>query len=55
MASSRSRAANGGITYAPPHDADVPQEVLDKLEETRLALAEGTFEIGVDPVTGLPE
>ena len=28
-------AANGGITYAPPHDADVPQDVLDKLEETR--------------------
>jgi basic membrane protein A and related proteins len=48
-------AANGGITYAPPHDADVPQEVLDELEETRQALAEGTFEIGVDPITGLPE
>lgn len=48
-------AANGGITYAPPHDADVPQEVLDALEETRLALAEGTYEIGVDPITGLPE
>lgn len=48
-------AENGGITYAPPHDADVPQEVLDALEETRVALAEGTFEIGVDPVTGLPE
>jgi len=47
-------AANGGITYAPSHDADVPQEVLDALEETRLALAEGTFDIGVDPVTGLP-
>lgn len=48
-------AANGGITYAPPHDADVPQEVLDQLEETRVALAEGTFDIGVDPITGLPE
>ncbi len=48
-------AENGGITYAPPHDADVPQEVLDALEETRVALAEGSFEIGVDPVTGLPE
>lgn len=47
-------AANGGITYAPPHDAEVPQEVLDELEETRVALAEGTFEIGVDPITGLP-
>lgn len=48
-------AENGGITYAPPHDADVPQEVLDALEETRKALAAGTFEIGVDPITGLPE
>lgn len=48
-------AANGGITYAPPHDADVPEEVLDALEETRVALAEGTYDIGVDPVTGLPE
>ncbi|HEU5082237.1 MAG TPA: BMP family ABC transporter substrate-binding protein [Acidimicrobiales bacterium] len=48
-------AENGGITYAPPHDADVPQEVLDALEETRVALAEGTFDIGVDPITGLPE
>lgn len=48
-------AENGGITYAPPHDADLPQEVLDALEETRAALASGTFDIGVDPVTGLPE
>lgn len=48
-------AENGGITYAPPHDADVPQEVLDELEATRQALADGSFEIGVDPVTGLPE
>lgn len=48
-------AENGGITYAPPHDADVPQEVLDQLEETRKALAAGTYEIGVDPITGLPE
>lgn len=47
-------AENGGITYGPPHDADVPQEVLDALEETRVALAEGTYEIGVDPITGLP-
>ena len=47
-------AENGGITYAPSHDADVPQEVLDALEETRVALAEGTYDIGVDPITGLP-
>ncbi|WP_436793122.1 BMP family ABC transporter substrate-binding protein [Actinospongicola halichondriae] len=48
-------AENAGITYAPSHDADVPQDVLDALEETRVALAEGTYEIGVDPITGLPE
>ncbi len=48
-------ASNGGITYAPPHDADVPQAVLDKLEETRQALAAGTLDIGVDPATGLPK
>ena len=48
-------ASNGGITYAPPHDAEVPQEVLDELESTRQALADGSFDIGVDPITGLPE
>lgn len=48
-------AENGGITYAPPHDADIPQEILDQLEETRQALADGTYDIGVDPITGLPE
>lgn len=47
-------AENGGITYAPPHDADVPDEVLAALEETRQALADGTYDIGVDPITGLP-
>lgn len=47
-------AENGGITYAPSHDAAVPQDVLDALEETRVALAEGTYDIGVDPITGLP-
>lgn len=47
-------AANGGITYAPANDADIPQAVTDKLEETRQALADGTFDIGVDPITGLP-
>ncbi len=47
-------AENAGITYAPSHDADIPQSVLDELEKTRKALAAGTFEIGVDPVTGLP-
>src|SRR5690606_3903901 len=26
-------AENGGITFAPPHDADVPDEVLKRMEE----------------------
>lgn len=48
-------AENAGISFAPPHDADVPQEILDELQETLEALAEGSYDIGVDPVTGLPE
>jgi basic membrane lipoprotein Med (substrate-binding protein (PBP1-ABC) superfamily) len=45
-------AANGGITYAPAHDADVPQEVSDQLEAIRKGLADGSIDTGVDPVTG---
>ncbi|HEX5614204.1 MAG TPA: BMP family ABC transporter substrate-binding protein [Acidimicrobiia bacterium] len=48
-------AANDGITYAPSRDAAVPQDVLDALEETRLGLADGSIDTGVDPVTGLPK
>jgi len=47
-------AENGGITYAPPHDADIPAEVLTQLEETRAGLADGSIDTGVDPVTGEP-
>ena len=47
-------AENDGITYAPPHDADVPEGFEELLEETRVGLAEGTIDIGVDPVTGDP-
>ena len=47
-------AANGGITYAPAHDAAVPAEVTAKLEETRVGLAGGSIDTGVDPITGLP-
>jgi basic membrane lipoprotein Med (substrate-binding protein (PBP1-ABC) superfamily) len=48
-------AANDGITYAPFHDADIPDDVAERLEETRQGLADGSIETGVDPVTGLPE
>lgn len=47
-------AENDGITYAPSHDADVPAEVLTKLEEIRAGLADGSIETGVDPITGQP-
>ena len=47
-------AANGGITYAPFHDADIPDEVAAKLEETRLGLADGSIKTGLDPATGEP-
>jgi basic membrane lipoprotein Med (substrate-binding protein (PBP1-ABC) superfamily) len=47
-------AANGGVTYAPSHDAEVPDGFLATLEETRQALAEGSIDIGVDPITGEP-
>lgn len=45
-------AANGGITYAEPHDAAVPEDVLADLAEILAGLADGSIETGVDPVTG---
>ena len=48
-------AENGGITYAPFHDAAIPDDVAQKLEEVRAGLADGSMDTGVDPVTGLPK
>jgi len=45
-------AANGGITFAPAHDAAVPQDVADRLEAIRAGLANGSIDTGVDPITG---
>ena len=45
-------AGNGGITYAPPHDALVPADVLARLEEIREGLSSGSIETGVDPISG---
>ena len=47
-------AANGGITYAPFHDAEIPEEAATQIEEIRAGLADGSIETGIDPVTGLP-
>ena len=47
-------AANGGMDYAPPHDAPVPQAALDVLEQHRAGLADGSISTGVDPITGQP-
>lgn len=45
-------ATNGGITYAPSHDAAVPAEVLARLEEILVGLSGGTIDTGVDPILG---
>jgi basic membrane lipoprotein Med (substrate-binding protein (PBP1-ABC) superfamily) len=47
-------AANDGITYAPFHDAEIPDDVAAQLEEVRQGLADGSIDTGVDPITGLP-
>jgi basic membrane lipoprotein Med (substrate-binding protein (PBP1-ABC) superfamily) len=44
--------ANDGISFAPAHDAAVPQEVTDAVTEILDGLRDGTIETGVDPVTG---
>ena len=45
--------ANDGIKLAPPHDADVPDEVLEQLSEVYDMLKSGDLETGVDPLSGL--
>jgi basic membrane lipoprotein Med (substrate-binding protein (PBP1-ABC) superfamily) len=45
---------NGGITYAPAHDAEIPEDVAATLEETRQGLADGSIKTGLDPATGEP-
>ena len=47
-------AENGGITYAPFHDADIPDDAAAAVEEARKGLADGSIKTGLDPATGLP-
>jgi basic membrane protein A len=46
-------AENDLITYAPPHDADIPAEVTTAVEEARVGLADGSIETGICGIDGL--
>jgi basic membrane protein A len=43
---------NEGIDFAPPHDADVPDEVTEQVQSVVEGLRDGTIETGVDPISG---
>ncbi len=45
-------AERGGVGFAPPHEADVPEEFYDEVEEILEGLIEGDISTGVDPVSG---
>jgi basic membrane protein A and related proteins len=47
-------ASTAGVTYSSFHNADIPDDVAEKLEETRAGLADESIDTGVDPITGLP-
>jgi basic membrane protein A len=46
-------AANDLITYAEPHDADIPADVMAAVEAARAGLADGSIETGVCGIDGL--
>lgn len=43
--------ANGGMTFAPANDADIPEEYYAIVEQIQAALADGTLDTGVNPNT----
>lgn len=45
-------AENDGIGFAPSHDAEVPEEVTEQLNEILEGLKDGSIETGVDPISG---
>lgn len=45
-------AARDGVGLAPPHDADVPEEILEQVDDVQEGLIEGEITTGVDPVSG---
>jgi len=46
-------AENLGITYAPFHDADIPDDVAAAVEAVRAGLADGSIETGICGIDGL--
>lgn len=45
-------AANDGVGFAPSHDADVPEEVIEQVTAILEGLKDGSIQTGVDPITG---
>lgn len=45
-------AANDGVGFAPPHDAEVPEAVTAQMDQILAGLADGSIETGVDPLSG---
>ncbi|MBK8024889.1 MAG: BMP family ABC transporter substrate-binding protein [Chloroflexi bacterium] len=43
---------NGGIDFAPPHDAEVPEDVTEYVRTIMDGLRDGSIETGVDPISG---
>ena len=49
-------AENGGITYAPFHDADIPEDVAHAPRgDPARASPTARIKTGLDPATGLPQ
>ena len=46
-------AANDGITYAPFHDAEIPEAAATTVEEVRAGLADGSIDTGICGIDGL--
>ena len=44
--------ANDGIDFAPSHDADVPEDVIEQIIAIREGLRDGSIVTGIHPVTG---
>ncbi len=44
--------ANGGLTFANPHLADIAPELYERVTEVEQQIASGVLQTGVDPITG---